>query len=184
VSGPSPRRIWTFAAEQLRLKPYLRSPGDGRRQGDIAARDLYWSMLIGQIMRTSSFLGVEALVGSSPLRALKVGTTFGDDALAYFTERLDPDITRQAAVQAILRAKRNKAFDETAFIGLAVDGTTGGRSRRVSGVPAYRNQEKRPLATAITGDDQRRQLRLSLRSTSNLAGDSKYPPASACKRAM
>ena len=144
MSGPSPRRIWKFAAEQLRLKPYLRSPGDGRPQGDIAAGDLYWSMLIGQIMRTSSFLGVETLVGSSPRGALHVGTTFGDDALAYFTERLDPDITRQAVVQAILRAKRNKAFDETAFIGLAVDGTTGGRCRQQH-CPLcrpYRNQEK------------------------------------------
>jgi hypothetical protein len=140
VSGPSPRRIWTFAAEQLRLKPYLRSPGDGRRQGDIAARDLYWSMLIGQIMRTSSFLGVEALVGSSPLRALKVGTTFGDDALAYFTERLDADITRQAASRP--SCGRNKAFDETAS---SASRGRHHRRRAAQHCPLcrpYRNQEK------------------------------------------
>lgn len=127
MSGPSPRQLWKYTAQGLRLKPFLLSPGDGRPQGQLPARDLYWSMLIGQILRASSFLGVEALVGASPRGVLHVGTTFSDDALAYFTERLDPQPTRQAAAQTLLRAKRNKAFDETTFIGLAIDGTTGGR---------------------------------------------------------
>jgi hypothetical protein len=37
--------------------------------------------------------------------------------------------SRQAAAQAILGANRNKAFDQTAFIGLAVNGTSGGQAR-------------------------------------------------------
>lgn len=54
---------------------------------------------------------------------------FGDDALAYFTERLDPKPTRDALVAILRQAKRNKAFDDTRFIGLAVDGTGSGRCR-------------------------------------------------------
>ena len=63
---------------------------------------------------------------SSARRALAVGQSFSDDALAYFTERLDPTCTR-AALARVLQAKRNKAFETSGGIGLAVDGTTVGR---------------------------------------------------------
>jgi hypothetical protein len=144
VTGPSPRRLHKFAAGPLRLRPYLLSPGDGRRQGRLPAPDLYWSLQIGQILRVSSFHGVEALVGSVPPGSLKVAVKFSDDTLDYFTERLDPDVTRQAAAQAILRAKRNKAFDGTAFIGLAIDGTSGGhcRDQHCSLCRPHRDQSK------------------------------------------
>src|SRR5207245_210331 len=68
-----------------------------------------------------------ALFGAAP-SCLRV--SFGDDALGYFTERLDPAPMR-AALAAILRqAKRNKAFDDCRWIGLAMDGTAAGRRRR------------------------------------------------------
>ena len=35
--------------------------------------------------------------------------------LGYFTERLDPAVTRQATVTAVRHAKRNKAFDDCRF---------------------------------------------------------------------
>jgi hypothetical protein len=54
--------------------------------------------------------------------------SFGDDALSYFTERLDPARTRTALIDALLRVKRNKAFQNSSFLGLAIDGTTAGRS--------------------------------------------------------
>jgi hypothetical protein len=57
-----------------------------------------------------------------------VSTSFGDDALGYFTERLNPEPTRAALRDAVRLAKRNKAFDNCRFIGLAIDGTTAGRS--------------------------------------------------------
>lgn len=82
---------------------------------------------MGHLLRESSFHGVEALVCSTARRALAVGRDFGDDALAYFTERLDPEPTRQALARALAQAKRNKAFDDDRFIGVAVDGTTVGR---------------------------------------------------------
>jgi hypothetical protein len=63
-------------------------------------------------------------------RALRVTRRFGDDALAYFTERLDPSSTRRALLQALQRAKRNKAFDQSPYIGLAVDGTGAARCEK------------------------------------------------------
>jgi hypothetical protein len=81
-------------------------------------------------LREWSFHGVEALVRSPARRALGVRRGFGDDALAYFSERLNPQPTRVALAQILQRAKRNKAFENSRFIGLAVDGTGAGRSRR------------------------------------------------------
>jgi hypothetical protein len=82
---------------------------------------------MGVLLRRTAFAGIEALVGSRA-RALGVSRRFGDDALAYFTERLDPAMTRQAVVTAVHQAKRHKAFDDCRFIGLALDGTGAGRS--------------------------------------------------------
>jgi hypothetical protein len=84
-------------------------------------------LLIGYILREFSFHAVEALVCSNARRTLEVGRDFGDDALSYFTERLDPRLTREALATALTQAKRNKAFDTSRFIGIAVDGTTTAR---------------------------------------------------------
>jgi hypothetical protein len=84
-------------------------------------------MLIGQLLREYSFCALEALVRSSARRPLCVSTAFGDDTLAYFSERLDPSVTRGALAAILRQAKRNKAFDDSRFIGLALDGTTVGR---------------------------------------------------------
>jgi len=83
-------------------------------------------LLIGQILRESSFLAVEALVRSSARRTLGIAAPFCDDTLGYFTERLDPHATRQALLSLIRGAKRNKAFDDCRWIGLAIDGTGAG----------------------------------------------------------
>lgn len=130
VKEPSPRRLKKYAANCLRLKSYLRSPGDGRKQGRIPATALVWALLMGTLLRRLTFAGIEALVRSSARRALPVSRRFGDDALGYFTERLDPAPTRHAAVTAVRQAKRHKAFDNCRFIGLALDGTGAGRSRQ------------------------------------------------------
>jgi hypothetical protein len=81
-------------------------------------------------MRQLAFLAIEALVGSKALRNLSVSRRFGDDALGYFSERLDPAPTRAALAAVLHRAKRNKAFEDCHFVGLALDGTTGGRRRK------------------------------------------------------
>ena len=127
MKGPTPRRILRYVCQCLRLKAYLKRPGDGRRRPQIAAQHLLWSLLMGYLLRESSFHAVEALVCSKARRALGVGRDFGDDALAYFTERLDVFPTRLALAVALTQAKRNKAFDNSRFIGLAIDGTTVGR---------------------------------------------------------
>jgi hypothetical protein len=109
------------------MKRYLRQPGDGRPQPRIPARALLWSLLIVRLLREISFHAVEQLVHSG-CRALCVSRAFGDDALGYFTERLDPAVTRAALAGMLRRAKRNKAFQNARFIGLAIDGTTAGHS--------------------------------------------------------
>jgi hypothetical protein len=101
-------------------------------------------LLIGTLLRRAAFAGIEGLVCSRARRGLDVSQSFGDDALGYFTERLDPAVTRQAVVTAVRQAQRNKAFDNCPFLGLALDGTSAGRSRHrgCDLCRPYRNQEK------------------------------------------
>ena len=100
--------------------------------------------MMGVLLRRAAFAGIEALVCSRARRALEVSQSFGDDALAYFTARLDPAVTRRAAVTAVRQAKRHKAFDDSRFIGLALDGTGAGRSRKkiCKLCRPYRNQKR------------------------------------------
>lgn len=130
MKGPTPRRLKRFVWRRLHLAAYMERPGDGRQRPQISAGQLLWAQLVGQALRAWSFHAIEALVRSAARRALGVTRRFGDDALAYFTERLDPAPTRQALVQVVRRAKRNKAFDDSRFIGLALDGTSAGRSEQ------------------------------------------------------
>jgi len=127
VKAPTPRALLRYVSQCLGMKRYLRQPGDGRPQPRIPARTLLWSLLIVRLLREISFHAVEQLVHSG-CRALCVSRVFGDDALSYFTERLDPAVTRAALAGMLRRAKRNKAFQNSRFIGLAIDGTTAGRS--------------------------------------------------------
>ena len=73
--------------------------------------------------------------------------SFGDDALGYFTARLDPAVTRRATVTAVRQAKRHKAFDDGRFIGWALDGSSAGRSRKkvCKLCRPYRNQPRQIL---------------------------------------
>jgi len=130
VKAPTPRALLRYASKCLGLEAYLHRPGDGRTQARIPARALLWSMLISCVLREISFHAVERLVHSAVCRALCVSQSFGDDALGYFTERLNPAVTRAALIDTLHHAKRNKAFQEVRFIGLAIDGTTAGRSSR------------------------------------------------------
>ncbi len=145
MRGPSPQGLWKYATQRLHLAAYFRSPGDGRTNPQIPARALLWSLLVGILLREGAFRAIEALVGSPARRALRVRRAFGDDALRYFTERLSPALTREALALMLRRAKRNKAFEACHFVGLALDGTSGGRRRKAScGLcRPYRNAERR-----------------------------------------
>jgi hypothetical protein len=121
-----------------------------------------WSIVLGILLRQWAFLAIEALVGSRARRNLNVSQRFGDDTLGYFTERLDPAPTRAALAAVLHRAKRNKAFQDCHFVGLALDGTTGGR-RRKKGCRlcrSYRNTDRKivgyrhhfVLAAVVGGD--------------------------------
>ena len=128
----------------LGLKRFFQDCGDGRVKPRKPARTLLWAVLAGQWLRQISFLAIEQLVQDAGPRKLGLQTSFGDDALSYFTERLDPAHTRQALIDALHRAKRNKAFENSRCIGLAIDGTTVGRCRESScdWCRPYRNAEK------------------------------------------
>jgi hypothetical protein len=129
VSGPTPRHLERYVLRRLRLRSYLQDPGEGRVRPQIGARVLLWALLIGLMLREWSFHAVEALVRSPARRGLGVGRSFSEDTLAYFTERLDPRPMRAALAATVRRAKRNKAFDGSRWIGLALDGTGAGRCR-------------------------------------------------------
>jgi len=101
-------------------------------------------LLAARLLREVSFLGAEALVRSPARRAIGVRVWFGDDAIEYFTERLDADRLREATVQIVKKAKRNKAFQNSRWTGLAFDGSGVGRShnKRCEGCRPVRNKEK------------------------------------------
>lgn len=126
MKGPSPNKLRQFVERRLGLNQYLRAPGDGRPHPHIKAHNLLWAVLACQILREASFLAVERMVGSKARRELGVTMAFGDDALSYFFERLDPKPTRLALAGVARRAKRNKAFDDCFKIGIALDGTGAG----------------------------------------------------------
>ena len=124
------RRLKRFVLRQLDLGKYLKHPGDGRRWPQIPASILVWAQLVGFVLRETSFHALEALVRSRARRQLAVSRSFGEDTLAYFTERLDPAPTRAALARLVRQAKRRKSFG--GWIGLAVDGTSAGKSSRES----------------------------------------------------
>lgn len=128
MKGPTVLSIFHYASFTLALKSFLHRPGDGRMRPEIPASCLSWSLLLGAILRLNSANRLEWLARSADRKQLGLATAFGDDALAYFTERVDPEIVRQRLAATLKLAKANKAFDETAFIGLALDGTGAGRT--------------------------------------------------------
>lgn len=144
MSATSLRGIHRYSAKTLGLKLFFADCGDGRRKPRKPARDLLWALLASQLLRETSFHATEALVHTAPHSNLDLRCEFGDDTLAYFTERMDPHATRSALVEVLHRAKRNKAFQEDAFIGLAIDGTTVGRCEQSSCslCRPYRNSKK------------------------------------------
>lgn len=128
MKGPHARQVQNYACHCLGLKSYFHQPGDGRGYPQIPAPDLVWAIVMGHILRVLSFSRMEWLVHSPARADLGVQTAFGDDALAYCTARMDPEVTRVALAATLHQAKRNKAFENSRFIGLALDGTGAGRT--------------------------------------------------------
>lgn len=126
----SARRFKAFATRRFALDRYFDHCGDGRRKPQIPARVLLWALVIGYVLRECSYLAIEALARGRGRRNAGIARSFGDDTLAYFAERLDPAPLRQLLVSVLRRVKRNKAFENSRFIGLAIDGTGTCRSRK------------------------------------------------------
>jgi hypothetical protein len=128
LKGPHVKQIQNYAHHCLGLKSYFQRPGDGRPHPQIPAGDLVWAVVVGHILRVTSFLRLEWLAHSPVCAELGLQGPFGDDTLAYCTARMDPEVTRVALAKALQQAKRNKAFENSRFIGLAVDGTGAGHT--------------------------------------------------------
>lgn len=128
MKTPHLGQIHHYAAYCLGLKSYLKTPGDGRRHPSIPASTLLWAILAGYLLRVSSFARLEWLSHSPARTGLGLPRGFNDDTLAYFTERLDAFTTRAALAATLQQAKRNKAFENSRFIGLALDGTAAGHT--------------------------------------------------------
>lgn len=130
MRATSLQSIRNYTCHTLALKTFLDQPGDGRTQPEIPAADLSWALLVGGILRLGSALRLEWLAHFGHREDLGLTRTFGDDALAYFTERVDPEVIRHRAAETLKIAKRNKVFQEAAFIGLAIDGTGAGHTTK------------------------------------------------------
>jgi hypothetical protein len=130
MAALSARRFKAFATRRFGLDRYLDRCGDGRSKPQIPARVLLWALVIGYVLRECSYLAIEALARGGGGRNAGIARRFGDDTLAYFSERLDPVPLRQLLICVLRRAKRNKAFENSRFIGLAIDGTGSCRSRK------------------------------------------------------
>jgi hypothetical protein len=128
-AGPSLLGLRRYASRCLKLEEYLQRPGDGRIFPQIPASVLLWGLLASKLLRVQAFSATERLVRSR-LPGLGVDGSFSDDALAYFIERLDADRLRGALQGVLWSAKRNKAFQDTTLVGLALDGTGVGHSRK------------------------------------------------------
>jgi hypothetical protein len=133
VSGPSLRKVWQYSCRRLHLEPYFRCPGDGRKRPQIPAKDLLWAQVGGQILRTTTFHGLETLVHSGVASEMCLSRLISEDSFGYFDERLAPGPTRRALANALKRAKRNKTFQGSAWLGLVIDGS--GASRTGSRTP-------------------------------------------------
>ncbi len=118
-----------YGKQCLGLKGFFQDCGDRRSKPRKSAPTLLWALIAGQWLRQTSFYAIEQLVSDAGPRKLGLATSFGDDSLSYFTERLDPAPTRQALIDTLHRAKRNKAFENSCWIGMAIDGTSVGRCR-------------------------------------------------------
>jgi hypothetical protein len=117
-----------YACETLRLRSYLLNPGDGRLRPQIPAQDLIWAQVAGQVLQKVSFHSLERLVRGRTVRGMTLSRSFSEDSLSYFNERLDPQATRNALASIACIAKRNKVFARNPYVGLAIDGTSAGRT--------------------------------------------------------
>jgi hypothetical protein len=133
------RGLLRYARSVLDLKEFLSAPGDGRVRPQIPGAALVCALLSGIVLRAAAYSRIEQLGKSGTRWPLGGRRRFGDDALAYFTERMDPAAVRQALVGVARRAKRNKALAKGpgGLVGLAVDGSRAGRFTK-AGCPLCR----------------------------------------------
>ena len=137
MKGPTVQSIFHYTCHPLALRTFLDQPGDGRIQPEIPAACLSLALLIGAILRIGSANRLEWLARAADRKQLGLARGFGDDALAYFTERVDPEVVRQRSAVTPKLAKSNKVFVQAAFLGRALDGSGAGRTTQKACPPCH-----------------------------------------------
>ena len=56
MNRSTPRHLLHFVTRRLRLRQYLKDPGDGRQQPQIPAQALLWALLIGKFSGSPVFM--------------------------------------------------------------------------------------------------------------------------------
>lgn len=97
------------ACHRLALTGFFDPPGDGRTHTEIPAADLSWALPLGGILRLGSATRLEWLANFGHRKDLGLTRAFGDDALAYFTGRVDPEVIRRRTAETLKVAKYKKA---------------------------------------------------------------------------
>ena len=110
MKGPALQSIRNYDCHTLGLTAFLDQPGDGRTQPEIPAADLSWALLLGGILRLVSANRLEWLANFGHPKDLGLTRKFGDDALAYFTERVEPEVIRHRAAETLKLAKYKKCL--------------------------------------------------------------------------
>lgn len=139
-------RLHAYARRRLRLGAYLDDPGDGRSFPQIPGPTLVWALVASKILRVWAHSATEHLVGEVA-GALGVRGAFSDDALGYFTERLDVDRLRQALLEVLQWAKRSKVFQHTVRLGLALDGSGVGHCKNPRCTLCHPNKNAKGVIT-------------------------------------
>ena len=98
---PSLQSIRNCACHTPAPTAFPDQPGDGRSQPEIPSADLSWALLMGGILRPGSANRLEWLANFGQRKDLSLTRTFGDDAQAYFTGRVDPEVIRRRTAETL-----------------------------------------------------------------------------------
>jgi hypothetical protein len=115
------RQFWHYVTKVFDLPTRLRGVRDQRSQPVIPTRVVSASLLLGAVLRTPSFLQLQAESARRGWQRL-IGwpQSISDDAFGYVLERYDPEDWRAVLVAVNRRLKASKAFESAKIAGRLV----------------------------------------------------------------
>lgn len=115
------RGLWSYGNKVFALSQRLGRVGNHRSQPEIPTRAITSTLFLGALLRTGSFLQLQAETARPGWQRL-IGWSrrISDDALAYASERYYLEDLRQVLVDINKDLKRNKALESAKIQGLLV----------------------------------------------------------------